>query len=64
MYQAGPAIQTALAVVALSELPIDGQALQVRYQALPIHSRAELAITGGDLAKICSKSPDHCSAKS
>ncbi|WP_072152749.1 CCA tRNA nucleotidyltransferase [Weissella viridescens] len=57
LYQAGPAIQTALAVVALSELPIDGQVLQVRYQALPIHSRAELAITGGDLAKNLQQKP-------
>lgn len=51
LYQTQDAITTALATIRLSEVTANVEDLSVRYQALPIKHKKELAINGGELLK-------------
>ena len=51
LYQTQDAITTALATIRLSEVTANVEDLSVRYQALPIKHKKELAINGGELMK-------------
>ncbi|MBM7617090.1 tRNA nucleotidyltransferase (CCA-adding enzyme) [Weissella uvarum] len=57
LYSVGSDIQTALAVADLSELVVDTDRLAQRYDALPIHSKKELAVTGADLMQTLQMQP-------
>jgi len=51
LYQTQDAITRALATIRLSEVTANVEDLSVRYQALPIKHKKELAINGGELMK-------------
>lgn len=51
LYQTKSAITTTLAAIRLSELNVDVDRLEERYQALPIKDKKALAINGGELVK-------------
>lgn len=51
LYQTQDAITTALATVKISEISANVDNLSMRYQALPIKYKQELAINGGELVK-------------
>ena len=51
LYQTQDAITIALATIRLSEVTANVEDLSVRYQALPIKHKKELAINGGELMK-------------